>query len=124
MQTLIAFERECAFFIKQTMEELQKFYCSHDSPYFHVACKDGDTKKRIETPNAATSVIIRIIQENDILANELVNKSDWSKVKALAITSMEKISDNQEFPEVLPLKTLGILPLFSTCYLAEAFGND
>ena len=124
MQTLIASERECAFFIKRTMEALQKFYCSHDSPYFHVAYKGGDTKSGIETPNAATSVTIRVIQENDMLANELVNKSDWSKVEDLAIRSMKKISDNEEVSEVLPLKALGILPLFSTCYLAEAFGND
>jgi hypothetical protein len=123
LDNLIGIEKECNSFISRTIEELLKFY---SAPFFHVSYSDQSIRIELgkEKPNAATSVVIRLIQNFRTQATELTNKVEWEALQGLSNKSMSALADNANFHDVLPLHTMGVLPLFTSCYLAEIFSCE
>lgn len=121
LKEFIESERECCKFVTNTIDWLTKF---HVAPYFHVAYTDGGVFADEATPNAATSIIIRIIQDYDALVNDHLDghRQQWSALLCEARNAREHLS-KEDIDKVLPLKTMGILPLFSVSYLAEVLGT-
>lgn len=120
INTLISSEQECLLFIRRILEILPEF---NVESFFQVAYSDGDIKANKESPNAATSVVIRIVQNCDPLAMELSDNASWLNLKRLAEKALIALVNDSIFNDVLPLKTMGVLPIYSTCYLGEIFGS-
>ena len=113
--------------MKRTVDTLLDFYVD---PYFRVAYKHEDVKSTSEPPNGSTSIIIRTIRECSALAEKHLEKSleaKWSSIETATTVSIENLMNDSNYSDVLPLKTMGILPLFTVSYLAEIlddYGND
>ena len=121
LKELIESEFESCKYVRDAIDWLTQFYVY---PYFQVAYIDGGMLVGRATPNAATSIIIRIIEDYDILVNDHLDgpKQRWSDLLDKARDAKTRLS-KEDISEALPLKAMGILPLFSVCYLAEVLGT-
>jgi len=122
LQNLIDSEQECLDHVLYAIDALNKFYVE---PYFRVSYRDGDSVSKKELPNASTSIIGRVVRNCNSLFHEYyltkldVNTSIWEELEEKVKEAINGLSSEGSLKDVLPLKTFGVLPLFSTCYLAE-----
>lgn len=117
MEELLRSETQCSDLTELALGWLQDFWIE-PAGLFHVAYSQGDSLASAEDPNAATSVVIREVRENSLLGMDYVGKKLWSPVAKNTDRAAQVVA-SAPLKDALPLNTMGVLPLFSTTYLAE-----
>jgi hypothetical protein len=71
------------------------------------------------------SIVIRETMRAEVFAKDVIGEiENWNVLREEVRSSFEALIDNENLYEALPLRSLGILPSFSTFQLAEAIGSS
>jgi len=122
MQELLQSEEQCRRFCNKAIEWLLNFWVP-ESKLFRVSYETDQKESKGESPNAASMLICRVVPELNDLARTHADPILWSKL-SLRVTEATTQLKSQELYEVLPLATFGVLPLFSSCYLARLLAQS
>src|SRR5215216_2035336 len=121
IQEWVNHEHSCLECIRKSVSWLNEFY-SEESKLFKVAYSTGEQISKVETPNAASSIVHNVLRD---LHPQYVNMADipgWDELYSRA-QRVPSVIASAELQDALPLKSFGVLPLFSTCYLAESLAS-
>jgi len=88
------------------------------SKLFFVSLRDGDDVTAPLSPNAATSRIVTVISDIEELLQSHFDMPGWLELLREARSAAEKVGRTNTV-EALPLRSFGVLPIFSTGLLLE-----
>lgn len=114
-------ERICLDYIAKSISWLDQFYVD-PSKLFVVAYSTGDHISQAESPNAASSIISYQLHDLKALYVNLADIPGWSEISHKSNEALNAIAA-ASVADALPLKSFGVLPLFSICYLAESLAS-
>lgn len=104
-------------YLKRASEWLQGFY-SETSKTFHIQFTDEDTVENSPGLHTATYHIGSNILDHEPHFLAVPELEDWMLIRRLIEQLLDGLNSG-DIKNVLPLKNLGLLPLFSTSYRAE-----
>jgi hypothetical protein len=104
----------CLEYAQRAADWLNDFYAA-GSNTFRVAYSSGDQQSTNEDPNAATSLIGIVFDEINPYWDISLTRGQLDQRVAASRETLAKAA----LAKVLPLKSFGPLPLFSTAYLAR-----
>jgi len=125
-QTLLAewqsSETACLSAFQSSTRWMRGFF-SESKRLFRVAITDGETLSDADLlPNAATSVVVVALDDIKRLAPyDWELDETWPAFQVEGTDALASI-ENAQLADVLPLRSFGVLPAFSTAYLAQALG--
>ena len=126
LKDLVESEDKCVKSCKNAIDWLNNFY-DPSSKYFRVAYISGENEEKLDH-NSATDIIGRIIREceyNQLVPDNIRQDQPWKELSKNVKKSLVKLtSARTKLHGVLPLITMGFLPVFTISYLAEFLAID